>query len=461
MTERLPSPNKAYPFVGPNYQQYGEVKGYVYSPYTDSYYIDPRSVQSQYESQGLLKKQKDPTLVDQVLPIAASAGAYYGGKMLADKVGNAFSSGGSAATSGGAQPLPDAPAAATPLAPNTTAAAPNASISGNTVAPQAPAGSVPAAPPAETPTDWNAMAGKAGQVAQGALGAYQVYQGAKDFKKDKPGGLLSIGSGAANVGASMGSKTAGQAAGPLMIAKGGYDTYNSLQHGGQGIRAATTTLGAGIGSVVPGVGTVIGAGIGNILGYGLQGNSWKNKAALAVTSPLLLGAKMLGYDPVHKTTKQYKQERWGNLVNRGVINEDAAYQAIYGQGDGTWETGKYAGQKWSFEKAQDLARQDPTHFQNVYGNLDTFGADWANYTDEQQKAITAGLVANGLYKSNKGDIVVKDKAAAMKIKDQVLAGAPPEAAKPSGKPSNKPSMIENAQFKQPTDKTKLKGLLGV
>lgn len=439
MTERLPSPNKTYPFVGPNYQQYGEVKGYVYSPYTDSYYIDPRSVQSQYESQGLLKKQKDPTLVDQVLPIAASAGAYYGGKMLADKVGNAFSSGGSAATSGGAQPLPDAPAAATPLTPNATAAAPNASISGNTVAPQAPAGSVPAAPPAETPTDWNAMAGKAGQVAQGALGAYQVYQGAKDFKKDKPGGLLSIGSGAANAGAALGSQTAATAAGPLAIASGGYNTLKSWQHGGQGIRGAAGTLGAGIGTILlPGLGTIAGAIAGNAIGYGLD------KSGL-----------------MHKTTKQTQQSRWEKLANRGVPNVDAAYQANHGQGDGTWETGKYAGQKWSFEKAQDLARQDPTHFQHVYGNLDTFGADWANYTDEQQKAITAGLVANGLYKSNKGDIVVKDKAAAMKIKDQVLAGAPPEAAKPSGKPSDKPSMIQNAPFKQPMDKTKLKGLLGV
>lgn len=462
MSERLPSPNKTYPFVGPNYQKYGEVSGYVYYPYTDSYYVDPRAVQKQYESQGLLKKQKTPTLIDQVLPIGASAAALYGGKALANKAVDAWSKGSTTQTAGGASPVAEAPT------PQPSMQAPAAASGTVTDTGSAAANAAQANPTGELigpeqPTDWAGMAGKAGNAIQGALGAYQAYQGAQDFKNDKIGGLLGVGSGGANVGAALGSQTAAGAAGPLAVASGGYNTIKSLQHGGEGIRGATTGLGAGLGTMMlgPGLGTAAGAAFGNVLGYGLQGNGWKNKLALAATSPILLASKMVGLDPMHQTTKQKQQERWGKLAQRGVPNAEAAYEANHGQGDGTWGSGKYAGQKWSFEKAQDLARQDPTHFQHVYGNYDTFGTDWSNYTDEQQKAITAGLVANGLYKSNKGDIIVADKAAAMKIKDQVLAGAPPEAAKPSGKPSDKPSMIERAPFKQPMDKTKLKGLLGV
>lgn len=435
MSERLPSPNKTYPFVGPNYQKYGEVKGYVYYPYNDSYYVDPNAVKSQYEAQGLLKKEQKPSLVDQVLPIVASNGAYYGGKILAEKAGNAWSNWGksdaSAGTSGGATPIPNAPAsspiaAAPSAAPiqDATGAAASAAPAGELIGP-------------EQPTDWM---GSAGNAAQGAYGAYQVYQGAKDFKKDKVGGLLGVGSGAANVGQALGSSVAADVAAPLAVASGGYNTLKSWQHGGEGIRGSMGTLGAGLGTIFigPGLGTLVGAAAGSAIGYGLD------KSGV-----------------MHQTTIQKQQDRWGKLAERGVPNAEAAYQANHGQGDGTWESGKYAGQKWSFERAQDLARQDPTHFQHVYGNYDTFGTDWSNYTDEQQKAITAGLVSNGLYKSNKGDVVVADKTAAMKIKDQVLAGAPPEAAKPSGKPADKPSMIQKAPFKQPMDKTKLKGLLGV
>lgn len=242
--------------------------------------------------------------------------------------------------------------------------------------------------------------------------------------------------------------TASNVLGGLAAAKGTYDTINGLQHGGKGLRPGLTTAGMGVGALLGGpIGAGIGGLAGNVIGYGLQGNGWKNDAALlgvtgGMAAPLVL-AKHLGFNPIHQTTAQKEQERWGKLSKEGVANVDAAYTANHPQGDtGTWETGPMAGQKWTFEKAQELAKQDPTHFQHVYGNYSTFGNDWSTYSDEQQKAITGGLVNAGLYKGNKGDVIVTDKDAARKIKDQVLGiNAPQAAQKPMGAPPSPESAL--------------------
>lgn len=200
-------------------------------------------------------------------------------------------------------------------------------------------------------------------VLGGALGAYNLYKGLGDGKKNPLGGAMS---GAA--------------------------------------------LGASVGSVVPVIGTAIGAIGGAAIG-GL--------------------AEMFG---THKKTKQYQQERWGGLSEKGIAGVDVAYQANHPtEGTGTWDTGKYAGEKWTFEKAKDLASSDPTHFQQVYGNFKTFGSDWAGYDDKKQKAIVSALVQNDLYKGDKGDVVIKDEKRAREIKDQVLAGTYGKAPAPEVK----------------------------
>ena len=172
--------------------------------------------------------------------------------------------------------------------------------------------------------------------------------------------------------------------------------------------ASGAALGASVGSFLPGVGTLIGGGIGAVVG-GLAG--------------------LFGTD---KSTKERQAERWGELQKQGIAGVDAAYQANHAQEDtGVWKDGKYAGQKWTFEKAQDLAKDDPSHFVHVYGNYKTFGNDWNSYGLDKQKQIVSGLVNAGLYKSDKGDILISNEDKAREIKDQVLAGTyAPTAAAP-------------------------------
>jgi gas vesicle protein len=232
-------------------------------------------------------------------------------------------------------------------------------------------------------------------------------------------------------GAGTGATTAGGGflSNALPIAGGLYGAYTLGQNlmdnkkDPLGGAASGAALGASVGSVLPGVGTLIGGGIGAVVG-GLAG--------------------LFGTD---KSTKERQAERWGNLEKQGIANVGAAYQANHPQDDsGTWKDGKYAGQKWTFEKAQDLAKEDPTHFLHVYGNYKTFGNDWNSYGVDKQKQIVGGLVNAGLYKSEKGDIQIKDEAKAREIKDQILAGTyAPTAAAPEVNASPAPSAPSQAR----------------
>jgi len=65
-----PKQPQKYPRTGPNYGQYGEVPGYVYDPYTDSYLPDPRAQQNYYESVGLA--EGEPSMTDTYGPIVGT-----------------------------------------------------------------------------------------------------------------------------------------------------------------------------------------------------------------------------------------------------------------------------------------------------------------------------------------------------------------------------------------------------
>lgn len=219
--------------------------------------------------------------------------------------------------------------------------------------------------------------------------------------------------------------------GAAAAAYGGYKSINAAQHGGEGLRSGLTTTGAGVGTaILPGVGTALGAGIGNAFGYGLQGNGWKNKAALIGLGPVgitLLAAKMAGVPLVHKTTGQYQQENTSNFLKQGKDNQ--AWQNYVQGMRGNYGTpgakpkgnafhgGDYA--TWEDYKKAGLNAGDLT---GVAGNMKTFGPDWAGYNQDQRKKITQGIIDAGLYKSSKGDIGIIDEARAKQIRDQILKG---------------------------------------
>lgn len=93
--QRLPSPNNKYEFVGPNYMQHGEVSGYVYYPWNDQYYTDPKSVEKYNEATG--QAPKKTSAMDAIIPVAGTALAVEAGKGIGQGL---FSNGGATTTAG-------------------------------------------------------------------------------------------------------------------------------------------------------------------------------------------------------------------------------------------------------------------------------------------------------------------------------------------------------------------------
>lgn len=145
-----------------------------------------------------------------------------------------------------------------------------------------------------------------------------------------------------------------------------------------------------------------------------------------------------------KSTKDYQDERWGALSPAAQELRAANHPE---NDDGIWDTGKYAGQKWSFDKALDLAKDDPTHFVGVLGNLETFGDDWLSTDINKQKEIVSRLTNEGLYHSNKGDVLIEDgkQDRAKQIFDEVRSSG---ASRDWNSIAAKPSMLSQSNVQQ-------------
>jgi len=489
------------PFPGTDYTQYASwpkvttpdgrtfyevpnYPGYVFDPVASNasgrkvFHANPKlSIEKEQEKEAILKQAAEQqnfnsSLPGQLIPVAAgtagtiaAAEALRPGPSLVDQAlaakisGTPFPSvpGVTPSASGAAQAAAQG-ATGAPATPNVIGAA---RVNGAVPVGTAPGGGTMMSdgsivtdqlpPNSEVAADGSIFNSETGQmigrVAQGALGAYQIYQGIGDFKDDKIGGVLGVGSGAANVGAALGSETAADFAAPLMAAKGAYDMYGAFQRGGEGIRTSGTELGAGIGTMIlPGVGTLIGAGAGNLLGYGLD---------------------KLGL--FHKTTRQVAQEHTGDLLK---ASDDPRYQTYvqgmreqYNAAPPDPSKPFHGGQYGSFDEYK-AAGLDPNDLTGVYGNLKTFGPEWANLTQEQRVAVTKGLIDAGLYESNKGEVEITDPAKALEIKNNVLTGfnvgasttAQAAAQGATQKPPVNPANVINAVQQSARSQTRSPGI---
>lgn len=459
-----------YPRVGPNYLQYGEQPGWTYSPRDDKYYRDQQSreeLQRYEEETGLrTKPPKQPGLGETVLPIVAATGAVEVGRQIGSRLPDTLESIGKTPAPPtnitGQTVTPTPPPAQTPsglLSANTPAPLPKPVVTNvqsvtpmqSTALPDGSAGTVMSdgsvvsnsLPPGTEVTDsGEIISAKTGQVVgrtvQGAMGAYQIYQGIKGWKDDKVGAGLDIASGSANVAAAAGSATAATVAGPLMAAKGAYEVGKGLDSGGEGLRSGTTQLGAGIGSMVlPGLGTAVGAAAGNAIGYGLQDDGWKNDAALLLTTggmaaPLVI-ARKFGFNPIRQTVRQRAQSNTQDLLKqaKGDPVAEAYVQGMRQQyNTGAPDPSKpFAGKYASWEEYQKAGLEAPD-LTGVYGNLKTYGNDWAKLTQEQRVAVTQLNINDGIYKSKKGEVEITDQEKAKKNLQAVMGGAVPTPAKP-------------------------------
>ena len=81
--------------------------------------------------------------------------------------------------------------------------------------------------------------------------------------------------------------------------------------------------------------------------------------------------------------------------------------------------GKYS--SWDEYKKNGLEAGD---LSGVYGNIDTFGPEWAKLSQDERVKVTQALIDEDLYYSSKGDVHISDAAKARQIKERVLAGEP-------------------------------------
>jgi hypothetical protein len=82
--QHFPSPSNKYQFVGPNYMSMGEQPGYIYHPYTDKYYPDPKIQKEMDIKNGV--RAKDPTLTQQLAPALIATGGLAAAKVAGEAV---------------------------------------------------------------------------------------------------------------------------------------------------------------------------------------------------------------------------------------------------------------------------------------------------------------------------------------------------------------------------------------
>jgi hypothetical protein len=313
-------------------------------------------------------------------------------------------------------------------------------------------------------------------------------QAEKEAKGSLGQDLLDIGASLAGMyagsklgGAMFGGGAASSApAAPVVLPGTGYAVGGGGTIGGSGAAlgsaGAANTGAMGLGSLASSALPIAGAAAGAaLIGKGAydmyKGNN--DKSALGLGSRASLAIATGGLSEVgkglglfgQKSTKQYQKERWGDLRKKGIANIDAVQQANHGGGD-TWKDGKYAGQKWSFDKAQDLAKEDPTHFQHVLGNYQAGGDQYAKLSDAQQKEFTRQMVAAGNYKSDKGDVLAKDNKKAQEILQNVLttmqdkpAATQSNQGSPGRRPEKKQQQKKKKTEESATNLSKLWGLM--
>lgn len=131
-------------------------------------------------------------------------------------------------------------------------------------------------------------------------------------------------------------------------------------------------------------------------------------------------ANLMGFGGIlgHKTTRDVAKEHTQELKNQGVDN--AAWQQYVAGMRKQYEdappdpskpfAGKY--ESWDAYKEGGLEAAD---LSGVYGNMSTFGPDWANYSDQQRQDITQALIDNNLYDSKKGEVIVTDPEKAKQL----------------------------------------------
>ena len=199
--------------------------------------------------------------------------------------------------------------------------------------------------------------------------------------------------------------------------------------GAEGV-AAPTVLGnaAGMG-VLPlaaiAAGTYLGGNAAYNMLQGKEDNSLQGKGGRVVLGMATGGLSEIARPfLMHESTRDVAKKHTKDLLGQ---SDDANYQS-YVQGmreqynsAPTDPSKPFAGKYSNFEEYKK-AGLDANDLSGVYGNIKTYGAEWANMTPEQRTAVTQANIDSGLYQSKKGEVEITDANKAIENKNNVLKG---------------------------------------
>lgn len=196
--------------------------------------------------------------------------------------------------------------------------------------------------------------------------------------------------------------------GAVGVPLGAYNLYKGLEEGDP-VRGGLGAAGLGLGL--------------NALGVGLGPVGWGVLGAAALASAFTK----------HESTRDVAKKHTKSLMNQG--KDDATWQNYVAGMREQFNSappdpskpfaGKYA--TWQEYEAAGLEAPNLT---GVYGNLKTFGPQWAKLSEDQRIAVTQGIINAGLYKSKKGEVEITDPSKAKTIYESVLAqGVAPSTQK--------------------------------
>lgn len=211
--------------------------------------------------------------------------------------------------------------------------------------------------------------------------------------------------------------------------------------GGASATGAAAAEGAFVGPQLPGFGTGVLSNAGS-MGFGpmaaIAGSTYLGGEAAydmlkgrkpGTPGRVILGMATGGLSEVankflgHESTRDHARKNTSRL--QGMGEDDGNWQSYVAGMREQYNSapvdpskpfaGKYG--SWNEYKSAGLEANDLT---GVYGNLSTFGPEWASLSQEDRIRVTQSLIDNDLYDSKKGEVIITDPEKAREIYSTVL-----------------------------------------
>lgn len=401
----LPAPaGTPYPFVGANYQQYGEVPGYAYDPWSDEYYRDANEYRDYLIETGQAEAPPgDPSLFDTVKPLAIATGVVEGVKAAvsnpsgfatgikdgigagAELVGGLWNGGGSGVA--GASSASTATGGGSGLLSSSSSAIPQTPLYPTTEATEVLAQSAPQAP---------GLLSYVAPVASTITGGLALNENRRDLENRFTDGSVS----GQDVAAGVNSATGGAIPRGVNLLNGEPVATERVDQAGLFSNAATPAS------------TVAGAQAAGSAALAANPLAFSNPltAALAVLS---MGG-VLGDDDTQSHMRNY--EELDNLRNQGVyIPDNLLESAAQGQSssrgafredvdedfvgfdpEGNWVNNRFANSR----DVADLRAEDIVN----YGAFAHYDEDWFNRPLEERLEISQFALDRGAVGEGRGTI---------------------------------------------------------